>query len=442
MKKVLVLGAGRIARPCIQYLLDQNGYEVYVADICAENIERCIAGKSNGFPVVGNVMDRLPQIIDETKPDIMICLLPPACMVPAARAAIDAGIHYVNPSYVKKEMSELNEKAVEKGVTLLCELGLDPGIDHMSATKTICDIHSDGGKIVSFKSLCGALPAPKDNNNPLGYKLSWAPGSLIGASMREARIIKDGETIVWPDGETYHHSALVDIQDMGWFEEYANADSTPYVLYYGMPEVKNVYRGTLRYVGWCEMICKMQQLGLCSDKEEDFSGMTYADVIKKLSGAAKCESAKEAARRFLSLEAESTVLHKFEWLGLFDEKPVPISKGSMNKLIECVYEDKLIFAPGESDLSLMEHILEIEYPDRKVLKRSTLIDYGCSDGDFSIAKLTGLPPAMGTKLILDGKITKKGVLRPTMPEVYEPELAELEKLGIVFKDTDVIISHS
>jgi len=436
LKKVLVLGAGRIAGPCIQYLLAQDGYEVYVSDIDEANVRRCIGGKSNGHARIGNVMEDLPGTLREISPNAVVCLLPAAFMAQAAKACLEARVDYVNPSYIKPEIKALDADAKKNGVTLLCELGLDPGIDHMSAAKTIDQIHAQGGRVVSFKSWCGALPAPKDNNNPVGYKISWAPASLIGASKREARIIRDGKTIVWPDGETYRHPGLIEIKGLGWFEEYANADSTPYIEKYGIPEASEIYRGTLRYTGWCEMICKMQDLGLYESGEHDFSGMTYADVTRKLIGAPKDAPLKEALCSYLRLDPYSAVIMKLEWLGMLDQRPVPIQKGTMSRFVECMYAEKLGFAEGEQDLSVMEHRYVVKYKDRSVVRRSTLIDYGTPDGDFSIARLTGLPPAIGAKLILEGRITSKGVVAPTLPEVYEPELAELEKHGVRFTERE------
>lgn len=434
MKKVVVLGAGRIARPCIQYLLDKKN-EVYVVDTNVENIKRCLGENTNGHAIVCNAVENISSIIKETSPDILISLIPAEYMTDVARACIDLRINYVDPVYTTDEMLQLDNFAKKNSVTLMCELGLDPGIDHMSASKTINEVHKNGGKVLSFRSWCGALPAPQNNNNPIGYKLSWAPSSLIGASRREARIIKGGKVLVWPNGETYSHAGLVKIEGIGWFEEYANADSTPYVSLYGMPEAKEVYRGTLRYPGWCEMICKMQELGLCDDEIIwNFSGMTYADVTRKLIGAENGNDLKETTSAFLNIEKSASVIMKLEWLGLFDEKKVPIQSGTMNQFIECLYNDKLGFAPGEQDITLMEHQYVIEYPHKHVLQRSTLIDYGMYDGDFSVARLTGLPPAIGAQLILDGKVNKKGIVTPTMPEVYIPELIELEEMGIIFKE--------
>ena len=439
MRKVLVLGAGRIARPCIQYLLVNCRYEVFVSDICEKNIDRCIARHPNGHKIVGDSIANLKDTIKQVSPEVLICLLPATLIGKVTRACVDSCVHFISPSYLKPEVRELEAEAKNNGVTLLCELGLDPGIDHMSASRTIRAIHAQNGRILSFKSWCGALPAPKYNNNPIGYKLSWAPTSLIRASRREAKIIRNGRTIVWPDGETYNHASLIDIQGMGWFEEYANADSTPYVQYYGIPEAKDVYRGTIRNIGWCEMICKMQNLGLIDEGEHDFSGRTYADVTRELIGAEKETNLKDALCAFLDLEPYSAVILKLEWLGLFEERLVPINRGTMFQFVECLYNEKLVFAEEEQDVSIMEHRYLIEYSDRKVLKRSTLVDYGIPGSDFSVARLTGLPPAMGAKLILDKKIKQSGILTPTMPEVYEPELTALEKMGITFKETETLV---
>lgn len=436
MKKVLVLGSGRIAKPCIQYLLVNCGYEVFVSDVCRKNIDRCIDGHPNGRKLVGDAIADLKNTVKQISPEVVICLLPAAMMRDAAEICVDSGIHFVSPSYLKPEMHELAERAEERNVMLLCELGLDPGIDHMSAAKTIDDIHRRGGRVLSFKSYCGALPAPKDNNNPIGYKLSWAPESLVRASRRGARIMREGNVIEWPDGETYSHAGLIEIQNMGWFEEYANADSIPYVKYYGMPEVRNVYRGTIRNIGWCEMVRKMQDLGLFDEGERDFAGKTYADVTRELIGAEEKTCLKDALCSFLELEPYSAVILKLEWLGLLDEVAVPIKKGTMFQFVESLYERSLSFAENEQDVSIMEHQYVVEYPDRKILRRSTLVDYGIPNGDFSVARLTGLPPAMGTKLILDKKITQRGILTPAMPEVYVPELKALAEMGISFKETE------
>lgn len=437
MKKVIVLGAGHVSRPCVQYLLSQPGYEVYVADICEENINRVLSGKNNGHAVpVTDAIAVLPKMLKEIQPDALICLLPRQFMTPAAKCCIEAGVNYINPSYVSPEMKGLDGAAKEKGIALLCELGMDPGIDHMCAAKAVREIHEKKGKIVEFELVCGAVPAAKDNNNPVGYKLSWAPSSLIGASVRDAHIIVDGKTIDWLGGETYRHCKLTEIDGLGWFEQYANADSTPYVEEYNIPEVRTIYRGTLRYIGWSDMICRMQDLGLYKPGEHDFTGKTYADVMRGLVSAGKSEDIKAAAAKFLKESQTSAVMMKLEWLGLFDERPVPINKGTMSQLVECIYNEKLQFAPHEDDLSIMELRFTVEYPDRKALVKHTLIDYGSSDTDFSVGRLTGLPPAMGAQLIIEGRIAEKGIISPSMPEVYIPELDALEKMDIRFKVTE------
>lgn len=436
-KKIIVLGAGHVSKPCVQYLLAQPGYEVYVADICEESIKRVLAGKSNGHALpVNNAVDELPQLLRDIKPDALICLLPRPFMAPAAKCCIDAGVNYVNPSYVSPEMRTLDEAAKAKGVTLLCELGMDPGIDHMAAAQAVKKIHAEKGKITEFELVCGALPAAKDNDNPIGYKLSWAPSSLIQASIRDAHVIIDGKQVDWLGGDTYRHCKLTEIDGLGWYEQYANADSVPYVEEYHIPEVKSIYRGTLRYIGWSDMIIAMQDLGLYKPGERDFAGKTNADVTRELIGAKDGCDLKAAAAKFLGEKITSAVMMKLEWLGLFDETPVPLKKGTMSQFVECVYNEKIQFGPNEDDLSIMELRFTVEYPDRKALVVYTLIDFGNSDTDFSVARLTGLPPAMGAQLIIEGHIAEKGIINPSMPEVYEPELKALEKFNIKFKVTE------
>ncbi|MBL3593433.1 MAG: saccharopine dehydrogenase NADP-binding domain-containing protein [Synergistaceae bacterium] len=437
MKHVLVLGAGRVAGPCVQYLLRDPEVSVTVVDLNGDNFDRVLKGNPRGRGLVRDVATELPAILVEVEPDIVINLLPAALMAPAAAACVEAGIHYVNPSYIKDDMRALDGKAKEKGLVLLCELGLDPGIDHMSAAKTIHEIHQGGGKIRSFHSWCGALPAREANDNPLGYKLSWAPSGLIGASKREARILQDGQVVIWPDGETFRKASLIEIAGCGWFEQYANADSLPYIEHYGMPEVKTVYRGTLRFPGWSEMICAMQDLHLFDLDERDFRGLTFAGLTGQLVGAAAGDDVDEALRKFLGLAPYSSVYMKLRWLGLLDERPIPMEKGSLRDVVSFLYGEKLVFAPGERDLVVMEHRYVIEKADGSVVeRRSTLVDYGIPDGDTSIARTTGIPPAIGALLILRGGFNVPGVHAPVLPEVYEPALKLLEEEGVRFIESE------
>ena len=436
MKEILVLGAGRVAKPCVQYLLRNTPYHVTVVDIDSKNIEAVTEKHERSTLLVGDASKETREIFKKVCPNVVINLLPAPLMSPIAEVCIDMGIDYVNPSYIKDDMKLLDGPAKEKNVLLLCELGLDPGIDHMSAAKTIRDIHEQGGKVESFWSCCGALPALKDNTNPFGYKLSWAPSSLIGASKRTARILKEGEIFTFPDGETYRHPHIVNVESLGWFEEYANADSLPYVKLYGMEEVKNVYRGTFRYIGWSETIAKMNELGLFEEVEIDLKGLTYREFTAKLAGANEGDNPEEALLRFLEREPFSSVALKLKWLGLLDDREIPFDKGSPRDVVASLYAEKLVYTEGEQDLVVMEHRYIVQYPKtgRRVKIKSTLIDHGEVGVETSISRTTGIPPAIGATLILDGRVSAKGVQAPVLPEVYKPCLDLLEKEGIHFTE--------
>lgn len=438
MKEVLVFGAGRVAKPCVDYLLRDRNIHVTVVDIDPAGVERVAGGDPNATGLVRNAGEETMAILEEVNPYVVINLLPPAFMVPIAARCVEARIHYVNPSYIKDDMRALDKKAQDAGVLLLCELGLDPGIDHMSASRMVRSIHGAGGKIESFWSCCGALPSLKDNTNPFGYKLSWAPASLIGASKREARIMKNGKIIVRPEGETFRYPSLVEVDGLGCFEEYANADSLPYIELYGMPEARNVYRGTFRYPGWSETIVKMNEMGLFEQTEMDLAGLTFAGLTRRLIGASDDADLFGALASFLKLEPYTAVLMRLSWLGLLSEEIIPLEKGSPRDVVSMLYFKKLVYTDQEQDMVLMEHRYVAQMPGKKAktLFQSTLVDFGIPGGEASIARTTGIPPAIGAMLILDGKISFTGVHVPVMPEIFEPSLALLEAENISFRETE------
>ena len=437
VKNILVLGAGRVSRPCVRYLLEHTPHQIIVVDQDGANLAAVTRGDPRARALQTNVSDTA-RILEGTSPDLVINLLPAAFMVPVAQACVKTRVDMINVSYIKEEMRGLDGPAREAGILLLCELGLDPGIDHMSAAQAIRRIHSEGGQVESFWSCCGAIPAAEANTNPFGYKLSWSPAGLIGASKREARLLRDQNVVVYPPGETFRHCAFMDVEGLGWFEQYANADSLPYVDLYGMQEAKNVYRGTIRYIGWSETIRKMLDLGLFEEDVRDLRGLSYGQFTARLAGARDGESPAEAVRRTLQLEPCSSVFHKLLWLGLLADTPIPLESGSPRDVVAGLFLEKLVFAPGERDLVVMEHRYDVRFPEdgRRVRHTSTLIDYGEAGGETSIARTTGLPPAIAGRLLLEGRLSLKGLHAPVHPELCGPSLAELDRLKISFREKE------
>lgn len=441
MKRVLVFGAGRVARPCVQYLLKQEGIEVTVVDAVPENLARVTEGHPRSRSVVADAGKDSAGLIASEKPDLVINLLPPAFMAPVARQCLEAGVNLVHPAYLDDETLALDARAKASGLVFLAELGLDPGIDHMSAARTVRRIREAGGQVESFRSVCGALPSAEANTNPWGYKLSWAPASLIGASKRDARVKLEGEVHEWKGGKTYEHVHLEEIPPLGWFEVYANADSLPYLERYGIPEARTIYRGTIRYVGWCETIVAMNALHLVDEEPQDFRGMTVRGFMARQAGESDPSKAEEAVCRKLGIGRHSAVYERFEWLGLFEDRPLPFEKGSARDVISLLFGEKLVYTEKERDLVILKDEVVAHYPGigRRVRHTSTLIDYGIPGGDTSIARTTGLPPAIGARLILEGKVSAKGVLAPVLPEIYEPCLKALEEEGISLVESAVVL---
>ena len=439
-QKILVFGAGRVARPCVQYLLRQ-GYEVFVADLSKERLDYVLQGNSRGHALQENAALHGGEVIRRISPDLVINLLPPELMPRIARECLSQGVHSVDPAYLDKETASQGEAIKEKGIIFLSELGLDPGIDHMSAARTIEGIRKEGGKVRSFRSICGALPSAEANTNPWGYKLSWAPASLIGASRRTAHIKEKGKEYLRPHGETYEHYSLEEIENLGAFEVYANADSLPYLELYDIPEAESIYRGTLRYPGWCETICFMNALSLFDEKKNSLRGMSFRDFMASLIDKASSETVEENLASHLGIPVWSTVLQRFRWLGLFDETPLPFEEGSPRDIIAWLFDKKLVYKKEERDLVILKDQIVAAYPDGSLrCHESLLVDYGIPDGDSSVARTTGIPPAIGASLILQGRITAPGLHIPTIKEIYDPLLQELEKENIHLEEREYSLS--
>ena len=429
MKKVLCLGAGLVARPYIQYLSD-NGFHVIVASRTISKAERLIEGCDNTEAVVFNIVkddELLEKLIQ--KVDLVCSLLPYAFHVKAAKVAIRHKTHFCTTSYISDEMKALEDDANKAGILLLNECGVDPGIDHMSAMKIIDDVHNNNGKIVSFTSFTGGLPAPDANNNPYGYKLSWSPRGVLLAGRNDAHFRRDGKEVKIPGSELFESCEPMEVPGIGTFEGYPNRDSLSYIDIYNIPETKTMLRGTFRNMGWCGTLDKIADLGLLDIEERSLEGITYADLMRELTSSSDSD-VKSAVAKACKIEPDDSIMTRLEWLGLFEEKQIPSGINTILDALCNLFEEKLQYAPGERDMIIMHHEFIAEYPDKKQKITSTLIDYGIPNGDSSMSRTVALPVAIASKMILDGKITLTGVHRPIIPEIYEPILQELKTLDI------------
>ena len=434
MKKVLILGAGLVARPLVRYLLEQPDFQVEVASRTVSKAEKLVEGHPRGVAKELNLKSDEALKSEVAQADIVISMVPYAFHPKVAELCIAHQKPMVTTSYVSEAMRKLDADAKKAGVIFLNELGLDPGIDHMEAMRVIHEIHDGGGKLKSFVSFCGGLPAPEANTNPFGYKFSWSPVGVLLAGKNSAEYLLDGKKVLIPADKLFESYELRTIEGLGTFEGYPNRNSVPYAKLYGVPEAKTMLRGTLRNLGWCETIRTLVRLGALDQAEKDWTGMTYAGLTRKLLGTRGKDLRKVIAAR-LGLHPGLAIFRRLEWLGLFSEEPLSIRKGSALDILGARMIDKLSMAPGERDMIILQHEFVAAYPgNRKEKIISTLVDYGIPNGDSSMARTVGLPAAIGTRLILEGRIQAKGVHIPVLPDIYKPILAELKNLGIAFME--------
>jgi saccharopine dehydrogenase (NADP+, L-glutamate forming) len=431
MKKILVLGAGLVSRPGVNYLLEQKNLKVTVASRTVSKAEKLVKGHENGRAAAVDVEndEALAALIKEH--EIVISLLPWIHHVKVANLCLEHGKNMVTTSYVSEGMKKLDQPVREKGLLFLNEIGVDPGIDHMSAMKIIHAVAAEGGKVLHFHSYCGGLPAPENNDNPFGYKFSWSPRGVVLASRNSARFLENGKIVEIEGKNLFLDPKVEEIEGLGKFEVYPNRDSVPYKDLYGLKDALTVIRGTYRNLGWCATLKKIVDLGLVDETPQtNLKGVTFKKMMADLVGCPADQHVKEATAKKLAIPANSEIIKRLEWLGLFSDEPVPVFENRLDILSQRLQE-KLFFKEGEKDMLILRHRFIIENKDKtRDLITSTLIDFGIPFGDSSMARTVSLPMAIATRMIADGLITMKGVQTPVHPEIYEPVLGELETLNI------------
>ena len=435
MKKILVLGSGLVSRPGVKYLLNQKDISVTVASNELDKASELINGFSNGNAVQINANNNedLANVISRC--DITISLLPWTFHIKAAELCLKYNKHFVTASYVSEGIKKLDNEVKHKNLIFLNELGLDPGIDHMSAMKLIDKINSEKGKIIHFYSYCAGLPAPENNDNPFGYKFSWSPRGVLLASKNSARYEEDGKLKEIKSKDLFLNYELDEVDGVGKLEVYPNRDSTHYKKMYGLNSSLTVKRGTYRYPGWCETLSKIVDLGLIDETPvNQIKNPTYLRMMANLVNCNPNDNIILKVAEKINLPIDHPVMQRLSWLGLFNEDNVPPVKTRLD-ILSNLLQKKLVYKDGEKDMVILKHKLIVENKDNsKDLITSTLINYGIPYGDTAMSRTVSLPLAIGTKLIAEEKIKSRGVLIPTINEIYEPVLNELESLNIGMKE--------
>ncbi len=433
MNKVLILGAGLTAKPIIEYLLEKQ-ISVTVASPMPDRAERMISGNPLGTVIDWSMDD--PEALDRlvSESDVTVSLLPYKFHTDVARMCLKHKKSLITTSYLQAGMMPLENEAKEAGILFLNEMGLDPGIDHMSAKKVIDHIHGKNGKVAELWSLCGALPAPEAAGNPFGYKFTWSPKGVVLASRNGATYLKKGRKVTIEPVNLFRDRFTFSMPELGELEVYPNRDSTSYIDIYGIPEVNTMYRGTFRYRGWCETLDAMKHLNMLDDAVTDYSGKTYSDFLAERAATGKKSLKSDVASR-LGIPEDSVPVKAFEFLGLFSDEPLKYAESTPFEITSDRMIRKMALGENERDVVVMQHIFLAVYPDKskKVIK-SSMTDYGTPATNTAIARTVALPAAIAARMILENRIGLKGIYRPVVPEIYLPVLEELKALGISMKE--------
>lgn len=440
MTNILIIGAGRSTTSLINYLIQNSAtynLKITVADVDIKLAQEKVANHTNATAISFNIndADKRREIIQQH--DFVISMLPAFMHGEVAKDCVEFGKHIATASYVSADMRALDKEAQKKGLILLNECGLDPGIDHASAMKEINDIKQKGGEVISFKSYCGGLVAPESNDNPWGYKFSWNPRNVILAGQGTAQYLENGALKFLPYNRLFSQTDTIHMEGYGNFDAYANRDSISYQEIYGLQSAKTMLRGTLRQEHYCKAWNVFILLGLTDDttKITHANKLTYSDLLNAFLPNGK-GTLKEKLKDFLKENWDTQIENMLDSLELFSDKKITLSEGSPAQLLQALLEEKWKLQDTDKDMIVMQHQFEYKLPSdaNKLFKtNSSLVVIGKDNHDTAMAQTVGLPLAITVKNFITKKFTATGVQIPTTPQIYEPLLKELEEHNIIFK---------
>jgi len=441
MRNILIIGAGRSASSLIQYLLhksDAENLHLTIGDLSKELAERKTNNHKNATAIALDIFDANQRQNEIQKADIVISMLPAHLHIEVAKDCITYKKHMVTASYVSDAMQALDADAKANNLIFMNEIGLDPGIDHMSAMKVIDEIRDQGGKMILFESFCGGLVAPESDNNLWNYKFTWAPRNVVLAGQGgAAKFIQEGTYKYIPYHKLFRRTEFLEVEGYGRFEAYANRDSLKYRSVYGLDNALTLYRGTIRRVGFSKAWNMFVQLGMTDDSYQidNSETISYREFINLFLPYHPTDSVEIKLRLQLGIEQDDIMWDKLLELDLFNpNKIVGLKNASPAQILEKILSDKWTLEEHDKDMIVMYHKFGYEINGVQKQIDSKMVCIGDDQTYTAMAKTVGLPVAMATLQILNGKIKTPGVQLPINKEVYLPILKELEEYGVIFNE--------
>jgi saccharopine dehydrogenase-like NADP-dependent oxidoreductase len=444
MRNILIIGAGRSASSLIQYLLNKSEAEnlhLTIGDLSLELAQRKTKNHKNATAIAFDIFDETQRNIEIRKADIVISMLPAHMHIEVAQDCIRYKKHMVTASYVSDAMQALDAQAKENNLVFMNEIGLDPGIDHMSAMKIIDEIRDQGGKVILFESFCGGLVAPESDNNLWNYKFTWAPRNVVLAGQGgAAKFIQEGTYKYIPYHKLFRRTEFLEVEGYGRFEGYANRDSLKYRSVYGLDDTLTLYRGTIRRVGFSKAWNMFVQLGMTDDSYvvDDSETISYREFVNLFLPYHPTDSVEIKLRLQLGIEQDDIMWDKLMELDIFNAKKiVGLKNATPAQILEKILTDSWTLEPQDKDMIVMYHKFGYEINGEQKQIDSKMVCIGDDQTYTAMAKTVGLPVAMATLQILNGNIKTPGVQLPINREVYLPILKELEQYGVLFNEKEM-----
>lgn len=446
MKHILLIGAGRSSTVLIDYLksyTQKASAKLTIADADIRLAQEKAGSKGEKIRSISiDIFNEEQLTAAVAGADLVISMVPAHFHLPVARVCIDQQKHMISASYVSEEIRQLDEKARGANVLILKECGLDPGLDHMTAMEVINRIREEGGELLSFKSFTGGLVAPESDDNPWNYKFSWNPRNVVLAGQGVARFIRNGDYKYIPYHKLFTRLEPITVEGLGPFEGYANRDSLSYRKVYGIENIPTLVRGTIRRKGYSSAWNVFVQLGMTDDTYQlaGIENMSKRDFLNAFLPYNEHATVEEKLCSYAGIEQGGEEYNKIAWLGMFEKEPMGMQPATPAQVLQKILEEKWQLGPDDKDMIVMQHKFEYRLKGETREIVATMACIGDDPQRTAMAKTVGLPLGIAARLLLEGKIERRGVCVPITPDIYEPILAELAEEGIKMEEREEIPS--